>query len=75
MGKPRQAVVIIHGIGKQRPMDTLRGFVSGVLTAAGGTTRKTFNKPDFNADASSCADTAASWGGRTATLSSSNANI
>lgn len=27
----RQAVVIIHGIGEQRPMTTLRGFVSSVL--------------------------------------------
>ncbi|RME06144.1 MAG: hypothetical protein D6803_07305 [Anaerolineae bacterium] len=27
----RQAVVIIHGIGEQRPMDTLRGFVDSVL--------------------------------------------
>ncbi len=26
----RQAVVVIHGIGEQRPMETLRGFVSGV---------------------------------------------
>ena len=27
----RQAVVIIHGIGEQRPMTTLRGFVSSLL--------------------------------------------
>jgi hypothetical protein len=26
----RQAVVLIHGIGEQRPMDTLRGFVDAV---------------------------------------------
>jgi hypothetical protein len=26
----RQAVVIIHGIGEQRPMETLRGFVKGI---------------------------------------------
>lgn len=26
-----QAVVVIHGIGEQRPMDTLRGFVDSVL--------------------------------------------
>jgi hypothetical protein len=26
----RQAVVIIHGIGEQKPMDTLRAFVTGV---------------------------------------------
>ncbi|MFA6434899.1 MAG: hypothetical protein WCW52_09410 [Elusimicrobiales bacterium] len=42
----RQAVVVIHGIGEQRPMDTLRGFVDAVLsddTASGGKYR---NKPD-----------------------------
>jgi hypothetical protein len=26
----RQAVVVIHGIGEQRPMETLRGFVKGI---------------------------------------------
>ena len=30
---PRQAVVLIHGIGEQRPMETLRDFV-GAFTAA-----------------------------------------
>jgi hypothetical protein len=30
-GLPRQAVVLIHGIGEQRPMDTLRGFVAAFL--------------------------------------------
>jgi hypothetical protein len=29
--RPRQAVVLIHGIGEQRPMDTLRGFVRALL--------------------------------------------
>ena len=28
---PRQAVVLIHGIGEQRPMETLRGFVDAFL--------------------------------------------
>jgi hypothetical protein len=27
---PHQAVVVIHGMGEQRPMDTLRGFVREV---------------------------------------------
>jgi hypothetical protein len=27
---PKQAVLLIHGIGEQRPMDTLRGFVKAV---------------------------------------------
>jgi hypothetical protein len=31
MGNIRQAVVIVHGIGEQRPMETLRGFVRGVI--------------------------------------------
>lgn len=36
----RQAIVLIHGIGEQRPMDTLRSFVLGL-----GET-KYYNKPD-----------------------------
>ena len=38
----KQAVVVIHGIGEQRPMDTLRGFVEamgGTITAANRTDR------------------------------------
>lgn len=27
----RQAVIIIHGIGEQRPMETLRAFVAGAF--------------------------------------------
>ncbi len=30
MKKKKQAVLLIHGIGEQRPMDTLRGFVKAV---------------------------------------------
>jgi hypothetical protein len=30
-GSDRQAVIVIHGIGHQRPMDTLRPFVDAVL--------------------------------------------
>jgi len=29
----KQAVLLIHGIGEQRPMDTLRGFVETVWTS------------------------------------------
>jgi len=29
----KQAVVVIHGIGEQRPMDTLRGFVEAMVPA------------------------------------------
>jgi hypothetical protein len=48
----RQAVIVIHGIGEQRPMDTLRSFVMGVL----GTDTKPngepafYSKPDPNSD-------------------------
>jgi len=36
----RQAVIIIHGIGEQRPMDTLRGFVKNLFS------KNIRNKPD-----------------------------
>src|SRR5436190_184729 len=42
----RQAVVVIHGIGEQRPMTTLRAFVSHVLPAAGAANTRVFVKPD-----------------------------
>ncbi len=47
--EPRQAVVIIHGIGEQRPMDTLRGFVDAVTRKGCSkehVSRKAFSKPD-----------------------------
>jgi len=31
MDRPKQAVVVIHGIGEQRPMETLRSFVEAIL--------------------------------------------
>jgi hypothetical protein len=44
----RQAVVIIHGIGEQKPMSTLRGFVSTMTAQFGeeGDAIKFYNKPD-----------------------------
>lgn len=48
----RQAIIVIHGIGEQRPMDTLRSFVMGVLgtdTKANGQPAF-YSKPDPNAD-------------------------
>lgn len=48
----RQAVVLIHGIGEQRPMETLRGFVSNVLSRRTDGKQPTreeirwFSKPD-----------------------------
>lgn len=29
--KVRQAVVVIHGMGEQRPLDTLNGFIDAAL--------------------------------------------
>jgi len=42
MAEVRQAVIIIHGIGEQKPMDTLRGFVDSVLPEP-----KEHQKPKF----------------------------
>ncbi|MES2626357.1 MAG: hypothetical protein V4628_13820 [Pseudomonadota bacterium] len=41
-----QAVVLIHGIGEQKPMDTVRGFVEAVLPPAEDGTEQYFSKPD-----------------------------
>lgn len=47
--EPRQAVVIIHGIGEQIPMETLRGFVTAVTGSAPGDefNRRAESKPDY----------------------------
>jgi hypothetical protein len=45
----RQAVVIIHGIGEQRPMQTLRNLVDGVLADYVGKPRF-WSKPDRISD-------------------------
>jgi hypothetical protein len=52
MTKPRQAVIIIHGIGEQRPMETLRAFMLGVLGSAPAQGEKPlfYSKPDLNAE-------------------------
>lgn len=43
----KQAVVVIHGIGEQRPMDTLRGFVEAMIpTDTPGGTPFYWSKPD-----------------------------
>lgn len=47
----KQAVLLIHGIGEQRPMDTLRGFVETVWTSDKGVQHQhaipgVFSKPD-----------------------------
>jgi hypothetical protein len=43
---PRQAVIVIHGIGEQRPMDTLRSFVEAVLPEPPGDRVKFLSVPD-----------------------------
>ena len=40
------AVVIIHGIGEQRPMETLRSFVEAVLPDPPQGGEKYFSRPD-----------------------------
>src|SRR4029077_3677582 len=45
----KTAVVIIHGIGEQRPMDTLRGFVEAVVEPQPDQP-KYFSKPDEMSD-------------------------
>ncbi|MFL1417128.1 hypothetical protein ACI77M_13080 [Pseudomonas fildesensis] len=43
----KQAVVVIHGIGEQRPMDTLRSFVEAMIPAdTPGCTPFYWSKPD-----------------------------
>lgn len=46
----RQAVVIIHGVGDQRPLDTLRRFVESVAGPAAEGGPRFFSKPDRVAD-------------------------
>ncbi len=41
-----QAMIFIHGIGEQRPMETLRGFVDAVLPENPRGGEKFFSKPD-----------------------------
>src|SRR6185436_5005644 len=53
MARPRQALILIHGIGEQRPMETLRGFVDAVLNQGPSTSladAKYYSKPDMLAD-------------------------
>ncbi|MDR3437025.1 hypothetical protein [Telmatospirillum sp.] len=49
-GKPKTAVVVIHGMGEQRPMDTIRRFVAALWTHDTAITGKrdnaVYSKPD-----------------------------
>lgn len=42
----RQAVVIVHGMGEQRPLDTLNGFVNAALDPDGCNTPEFYSRPD-----------------------------
>lgn len=47
MADRRQAVILIHGIGEQRPMTTLRSFVDALLgSGRGGSEPAYYSKPD-----------------------------
>lgn len=47
MNRPKQAVVVIHGIGEQRPMETLRSFVDAVLPDTSKSAQNKYrSKPD-----------------------------
>jgi len=53
MAQSCQALILIHGIGEQRPMETLRGFVDAVLDrgpSTGQAGAKYYSKPDLLAD-------------------------
>lgn len=50
MSKPRQALILIHGIGEQRPMETLRGFVDAVLPPRGHNDVKYYSRPELLSD-------------------------
>jgi len=41
-----QAVVVIHGIGEQKPMDTVRNFVDAVLPEPETSKKKYYSRPD-----------------------------
>jgi len=46
----RVAVVLIHGIGDQQPMSTLRGFIQGLYPPTDGEKLHVFSKPDHISD-------------------------
>lgn len=49
-GKLKTAVIVVHGMGEQRPMETLRGLVAALWTSDEEVSRKrrarTFSKPE-----------------------------
>ena len=45
-GYVRQAVVVIHGMGEQRPLDTLSGFIDTALAPDANGQRRYFSRPE-----------------------------
>ncbi len=54
-GKPRQAVIVVHGVGEQRPMDTLRSFVNAML--GGDSAGASQSEPRFYSNPDRISDT------------------
>jgi hypothetical protein len=48
--KVRQAVVVVHGMGEQRPLDTLNGFIGAALPEATGSAPAFYSRPDWVTD-------------------------
>ena len=46
----RQAVILIHGIGEQRPMDTLRGFIDAIIARDENGDARYYSKFDADSD-------------------------
>jgi hypothetical protein len=44
--KVRQAVVIVHGMGEQRPLDTLNGFIHAAIPTGTGGAPRYYSRPD-----------------------------
>ncbi|WP_433765305.1 hypothetical protein [Pseudomonas putida] len=45
-GTARQAVILVHGMGEQIPMDTVKGFVSTLWQNTPGSVNEIWSKPD-----------------------------
>lgn len=50
MSREKQAIVVIHGIGEQQPMSTLRGFVASVSAGKKDEKVQFYSKPDELSD-------------------------
>src|SRR5215218_6955181 len=48
--KIRQAVVVVHGMGEQRPLDTLNGFIGAALPEGTDSAPTFYSRPDWVTD-------------------------